>query len=106
VKEWRRVAPELHRLGLLGPFEAASFAAYCQHFAVWIAAERALSKSDLVVKSSGRTIVNPLARTARTACSTMVKVAREFSMTPRSRLGVGIAPRPKEPSKFDGLVGD
>jgi P27 family predicted phage terminase small subunit len=38
-REWRRVAPELARLGLLTRVDVAALAGYCQSYAHWVEAE-------------------------------------------------------------------
>lgn len=42
LREWERIAPELHQLGLLTRLDRAALAAYCQSYAHWIKAETAL----------------------------------------------------------------
>jgi P27 family predicted phage terminase small subunit len=95
--EWWRVAPELHHLGLLTVVDLLPFAAYCQAFGRWRAAERAIAKmadaqtAGLMIRTTnGNAVQNPLVGTANKAASDMVKYAAEFGLTP---------------SKFDGLLG-
>ena len=113
--EWHRVAPELHRLGLLTVVDVAPLAAYCQSYAHWRTAEEALARtaekdplttSGLMVKRmDGNTAQNPLLRMANDAARDMVRYAGEFGLTPvaRTRIAAGIYEQPK--GKFDGLLG-
>ena len=48
LKEWFRVAPELHRLGLLTGIGRTALAAYCQSYAKWKQAEEFIIKNGLV----------------------------------------------------------
>ena len=92
--EWRRVAKELHRLGLLTVIDRAALAAYCQAYGRWIVAERALAevaKRDLLTHglliktTNGNAIQNPLVGTANKAMLAMMRCASEFGMTPAAR---------------------
>jgi P27 family predicted phage terminase small subunit len=98
--EWKRIAPELYRMGLLTVADRATFAAYCEEWGVFIVAQRALAKmaeldpmsGALMIKTEGGTpIQNPLVGTAHRARRAMVAYAAEFGMTPsaRSRLQTG-----------------
>jgi P27 family predicted phage terminase small subunit len=44
--EWRRVAPELHRLGLVTTLDVALLAVYCTAYARWRTAEELLAGMD------------------------------------------------------------
>lgn len=94
LDEWQRLAPELHRLGLLTVVDAPTFAAYCRAYARWSKAEASLAKMAeqdpvtgalMIRTSSGTPIQNPLVGTARRAAADMVRYAVEFGMTPASR---------------------
>ena len=112
--EWWRVAPELHRLGLLTAVDIAALAAYCTSYQLWRQAQEALermasrdeSMHGLLVKSAdGNARRNPLVKIAADAAADMLRYAGEFGLTPvaRSRLAFGV--HPKLPGKFDGLLG-
>lgn len=92
--EWRRVARALHRAGLLTAIDRAALAAYCQTYARWRQAERALGEmaardpltAGLLIKTqNGNAIQNPLVGVANKAAAAMVRYAAEFGMTPSAR---------------------
>lgn len=106
--EWGRVSEELYRIGLLSGVDRAALAAYCQSYARWAQAERAiveLGKADLLTgglmikTSNGNAIQNPLVGVANKAAADMVRYAAEFGMTPSARSR--IAARPDEDDKSD-----
>src|SRR5262245_29725022 len=109
--EWKRVAPELHRLRLLTSIDVAPLAAYCAAYGRWRTAEELLNEvrdelhAGLLVAGSSRAVPNPLVKISRDAAEAMVRFAGEFGMTPvaRSRISAGVGYEP--PSKFDGLLG-
>src|SRR3970040_1699024 len=53
--EWRRLAPELVRRGLLTPLDRAAFAGYCQSYAHWQQCQRVVVREGpLYMAASGR----------------------------------------------------
>ena len=105
LEEWRRVAAELHRLGMLSEIDRTALAAYAQAYGRWVKAERALSRmaerdlltGGLMIRTSnGNAIQNPLVGTANAASAAMMKYAVELGMTPSARTRI-IALPPKEP---------
>jgi len=112
--EWDRVAPELHRIGLLTVLDIAALAAYCVAYATWRTAEETLNEvanrdpvmHGLIVKTrAGGVMQNPLVLTARQAANDMVRYASEFGMTAaaRARIAAGVYREPQG-GKFDGLL--
>ena len=97
--EWRRIAPELTRLGLLTPVDRAAFAAYCQTYGRWVEVETLLLNKGVLVKGAkGQIITSPLLWISTSAMKQMLKFGVEFGLTPssRSRL-VGTAPGERDP---------
>jgi P27 family predicted phage terminase small subunit len=112
--EWFRVAPELHRIGLLRVTDVACLAVYAMSYSQWRTASEALARiaagdphmAGLLVKGmDGNPRRNPLVKIVSDAASDMLMVAGLFGMTPvaRSRLAAGGWEPPQGPSKFDGL---
>jgi P27 family predicted phage terminase small subunit len=99
AEEWRRLAPELVRLGLLTGLDVMPLAVYCQAFGTWCDASQAGAAEDVAPDAR-----RELAGVARGAMRDMVRYARLFGMTPSSRAAAaGGALR--DTTKFDGLIG-
>ncbi|MCA1452153.1 phage terminase small subunit P27 family [Bradyrhizobium sp. BRP22] len=113
-EEWNRIAPELHRLGLLTIADYRPLSLYCLAYARWCDAEAALdemAKDDprfhaLVVEGAmGGKVANPLVKIAATAGLHVMRYAVEFGFTPSSRTRIsGTASGDEPKSKFDGLL--
>ena len=94
-REWRRMAVEMHALGLLTSIDRSVFAAYCESVAVLVRATKgmnAMAALDpashgglVVIAASGNAMQNPLVMTARQAKADMVRYAAEFGMSPSAQ---------------------
>lgn len=105
--EWRRISAELVMLGLLTCVDRAALAAYCSAYARWAAAEKAVAKFGLVIKSpkSGFPIANPYVGIANTALDLMRKFAVEFGLTPASRTRLQVEPA-TGPDAFEAFMNE
>jgi P27 family predicted phage terminase small subunit len=104
--EWRRLAPELHRLNLLTLLDHAVFGAYCASVARWMTAERLLETEGLTARgSTGNTVVHPLFKIATQSARDLCRFAAEFGLSPcgRAKMRAGWEP-PPTPNKFDGFL--
>lgn len=108
--EWRRLARELHRTGILTIADRSSFAAYCQ---AWADYRRALAiiraEGRILTTEKGYRYVHPAVGLASTAREAMRKFALEFGLTPASRPRVqGVKPervKSAEEEAADRLLG-
>ena len=99
-REWKRIATELYRLGLLSRLDRAALAAYCQSWARWIECEEKLRKHGAIVKSpNGFPVQSPYLAIANQAMKQMTRMLVEFGLTPSSRSGVQALPRPRDETK-------
>jgi P27 family predicted phage terminase small subunit len=113
-EEWSRIAPELHRLGVLTVADYPALALYCLAYARWSEAEDALyamAEDDpkyralLVTGSMGSQIANPLVKIAASASLNLMRFCVEFGFTPASRTRVhGSASGEEADRKFSGLL--
>lgn len=103
-KEWKRIAPELKRLGLLTIIDGSALAAYCTAYARWVDAEELIKKHGVLVKApSGFPMQTPALAIANKAMEQMVKYLTEFGMTPSSRTRIGVSIEDKK-SKMEALL--
>jgi P27 family predicted phage terminase small subunit len=88
--EWRRLAPQLTALGLLTPADRAFFAAYCEAWASWAAADRQIrALGELVLDTHGIPVKNPWLKVRGEAAAEMRQFGSEFGLSPASRTRLG-----------------
>lgn len=94
-KEWRRLAPKVYAVGILTDADVAAFAAYCESYSQWVAAVKAIQARKPDKKSpapltfetdKGYQQQVPEIGIANNAKKQMLAFAREFGLTPSSRL--------------------
>ncbi len=95
--EWKRLAPELERLGLLTLLDRAAFSCYCQSFAHWVQAQRVLREhGTMYVTGSGRVRERPEVAIAGSFLKLMRAFAVEFGLTPSSRSRLSLPDPPAD----------
>jgi P27 family predicted phage terminase small subunit len=108
--EWKRVATQLHKAGLLTELDTAVLGAYCQAFGRWVQAERAidelatdgpLHKVLMLRTKDGNPIQNPLVGIANKAMLDMARYAERFGLDPSARSRIHAEPPEGEPDPAD-----
>lgn len=94
-KEWKRLAPELERIGLLTIVDTVAFAGYCQSYAKWKLAEEFIKKNGTTYRIPRRNKEGkitsvyiaqfPEVAIARNSLRQIRMFAQEFGLTPSSR---------------------
>ncbi|MCM2390184.1 phage terminase small subunit P27 family [Streptomyces albipurpureus] len=100
--EWRRIVPELDRLGVLAKVDRAALTTYCAAWSKFVAAERLLQTEDLVAerRAGNGPAKHPAWQIWREATTTVAMLAKELFITPNSRL------RSIKPEGDDGTEGE
>ena len=81
-REWRRISPELNRLGLLTVLDRTALFGYCDAYDRWMWALGLLKQTQ---DQRSRLRLTRAARQERRECLTFL---REFGLSPASRAGV------------------
>jgi len=103
-REWRRIAPELVRLGLLTVADRAALAAYCEAWAEAIMAHETLQREGYTFETEkGYRGVHPMVAVKNKALLRMRAFASEFGMTPSARTRISVEP-PKVIDPFDAFL--
>jgi P27 family predicted phage terminase small subunit len=85
-QEWRRLAPELSRLGLLTRIDRALFAGFCTSCAWWRQLQETIrTQGSVYVTAKGKIETRPEVEIAQVAANQMRELASEFGLTPASR---------------------
>lgn len=103
-KEWRRLVPELERLGLLTMVDLADLAGYCQAWAEVRALTIYLRKHGRTVETAtGYPVGRPEIKSLENAWGRVKGFAAEFGFSPSSRSRVRGEPK-KEADPFDSFL--
>ena len=90
-KEWKRIAPLLHRNRLLTEADISILAGYCQAYNRWIEAEKLIRTYGYTSETDkGNIIQRPEVGIANKALDEMLKYAKEFGLTPSSRANLHV----------------
>jgi P27 family predicted phage terminase small subunit len=106
-QEWRRLAPRLHRLGILTPADRVAFANRCAAYSRLVRAETFLaSQSSLKYKTKGGALKPwPEIAIATTAAEQVRKFDIEFGLTPAARTRLRVDVKQKKDKTRDFLFG-
>jgi P27 family predicted phage terminase small subunit len=114
--EWRRVCPELSKIGLLTQVDRTALAGYCAAYSRWVRAEIAIQeKFELINNVSTRTngltqkvgrrghIKMPEVDIAKDALNQVRQFCAEFGLTPSARARMTIPGKPEQ-DELDKLL--
>ena len=88
---WDRLAPDLHRQGVLSPWDVDAFAALCASYCSWREAQQIVDREGVLVDGyRGSMVKNPAAQLARDYWQTFVQAAGRFGMTPSDRAALSV----------------
>jgi P27 family predicted phage terminase small subunit len=103
-REWRRLAPELARIGLLTKLDIDTLAGYCSSYSVWRKAQEVLANHGSVyVTPKGQLKARPEIEIANTAAEQMKSFASELGLTPSSRARMQLTQGPSTPEEEDPM---
>jgi P27 family predicted phage terminase small subunit len=87
--EWRRLSPELIRLGLMTVVDFGALAAYCAAWSDFVMAERALQRGKIVTRGKeGQPVRSPWFMVKYKAVEAMVKLGDRFGFSPSARIAL------------------
>lgn len=105
-KEWKRVAEKLIEIGLLTEIDLSTFTIYCQRYAEWIRAEKAIMKKGMTfLTPKGFVQQRPEVAIARDTAKQLRMYAEVLGLAPAARSGLEIKRDDEGPSVEDILNG-
>lgn len=88
-REWRRLAPPLHKAGVLTVAVRAALAAYCQCWARWAEAERRLAETPVLLKTPSDYVQqSPWLTVANKLLELIARYMAVLGLTPSARVRV------------------
>jgi P27 family predicted phage terminase small subunit len=104
-REWQRLGRQLVAMGLMTKIDRAALAMYCQAWARWLEAEKALKAYGVMVKSpNGFPMQSPYLAVANKAMEQIRAMLTEFGMSPSSRTRVHVTPQVDEEDEMERFV--
>lgn len=84
--QWKKISKDLYEAGLLRNVDGDALAAYCNAYALWKEATLVVQEKGILIKGKkGIPYQNPALGVANIQSREMVKLLKEFGMTPVSR---------------------
>lgn len=106
--EWKRVVPELKRIGVLTKLDRAVLVAYCQAWADFVWATKFLVEESSRIITGGKDgykMQNPAVSIKRQATKELQQFGTLLGLNPSARTRLHVVPQHNKPkSKFEGLL--
>lgn len=100
--EWRRIVPELEKMGLLATVDRAVLIRYCRIWANWLELDGGLQKTGMLIKGRRDGLVrNPLWLLRTDAESMLSDLMKQLGLTPNARLRLSVVHEMPEESDDD-----
>jgi P27 family predicted phage terminase small subunit len=104
-REWKRLVKLLLRLRILTDADGMVLANLCQAWSTLVKAQVKMNETGLLLKTpSGYVQQSPLLGIVNSCTDTVMKLSREFGLTPSSRGRLQVEPEPKPESKMGRLL--
>lgn len=109
-REWRKIVPELKRLGLLTNIDTTALAMYCEAVSEYVQAVEKIKENGPVVEytnTKGETnmVENPAIQVKKKNYQVIKDMLKEFGLTPSSRASLAIKAEGDD-KKSDNEFGD
>jgi len=93
-QEWRRLVPILRRMRVLTEADQILLGNLCQAYSTLVKSQLKLTETGHLLKSpNGYPLLNPLVGIVNQSTETVIKIAREFGLSPASRTRLQAATR-------------
>ena len=104
-REWKRVAPLLHRRGLLEERDVAALACYCRAWSELVEAQKVLAaEGRTTLTAQGTLKLHPMVTVANKASDQIRGFCVEFGLSPSARMRVSTPGDGEE--NFDAFVNE
>lgn len=113
-REWKRLASELEKVGLLTQIDGSIFAAYCQSWSLFVAAQKAINEYQKTENKLTVTYTNTLGASnevplpeiaiAEKALKQLKAFCTEFGLTPASRTRIDVKPLEGKADPMEALL--
>lgn len=104
-REWKRLVKILLRTRVLTEADGLALANLCQAWSTLVKAQTKLNESGLLLKTpSGYIQQSPLLGIVNNCTDTVVKLSREFGLTPSSRGRLEVPPEPKPETRMGRIL--
>jgi P27 family predicted phage terminase small subunit len=84
-REWRRVVPELERLGLIACVDGAALEAYCSSYEVMVLAAQQIARDGVTSTGIRGPVRHPALDAYQAGRRGVLEFCREFGLTPSAR---------------------
>ncbi len=104
-REWRRIVPQLDRIGMLTQMDRATLVMYCEAWATFKDANDVIQETNIVIRNSnGNLVRNPMAIVRDSAFDQIYKLSSLYGFDPSTRSRLVVIPDDEEIDPLEELL--